>query len=487
MRGLRLSLRAVFYLQIICFQLVILHVVPQAPYPPLCSSEQNCANVDNLPSRLARSRVNERQNSTTDGGGCNKNCKIAIGVSVPVVFIAIILLLVWIYYKRRPYYTRSFRNVSRNRILTERVHALSKKFGPVAAAEFSFAKLSKATNSFADENMIGDGGFGAVYLGVLKAGHKVAVKRLYHDNFKRIEHFYNEIRILSSLDHPNLVKLYGFCCQDQRDLLLVFEYASNGTVFDQLHDPERPPMPWSTRLNIARETAEALCYLHNSVSPPIYHRDVKTSNILLDDKLHVKLADFGLSRMVPLEASHVSTVPQGSPGYLDPDYHHCYQLTNKSDVYSFGVVLVELVSAKLAVDMSRDRREINLSSMALMKIGCGMWQDLVDPRLEMSENSQVERTVKQVLELSFLCLNEDKDSRPTIDYVVDVLRRLCKESGFDSHYDNSFLSTLDARHPLSVEDEGRQSIDFKSSSRSRNLIDFSLSSTDELNSQSSLL
>eukprot|EP00250_Pteridium_aquilinum_P022314 c25349_g2_i3 orf=182-2350(-) len=395
--------------------------------------------------------------------------KIAIGAAV-VTIVFCMMLLFYFYHRKRGYLTKSLlslssnRSSSKNSLVTQRAYMLSKKFGPVATREFSFATLSKATKSFAAENMIGDGGFGAVYLGILRDGCKVAIKRLYHDNFRRMDHFYNEIKILSSIDHPNLVKLYGFCCEDSRDLLLVFEYASNGTVFDQLHDDTKPAMPWKTRLNIARETAEALAYLHSSVTPPIYHRDVKTTNILLDDDLGVKLADFGLSRFIPLEASHVSTAPQGTPGYLDPDYHQCYQLTDKSDVYSFGVVLVELVSAKLAVDMSRDRREINLSSLALMKIGCGAWEDLVDPNLGIKENPDVEMMVKRVLEMAFMCLNAEKDNRPTMKSVAESLATLCNEFGCGSGSDNNAFSFRMDMNVLSPVHETSHLIKTKSNS-----------------------
>ncbi|KAI5076588.1 hypothetical protein GOP47_0008653 [Adiantum capillus-veneris] len=425
-------------------------------------------------------------NSVCSSFSCNTPAIIATGVSAAVLAtVAFILLLLLVYHRKKAYSTKSFTIPSSNRLLTQRAYMLSKKFGPVATKEFTFESLSKATKSFADENMIGDGGFGAVYLGILKDGREVAIKRLYHDNFKRMDHFYNEIKILSNLDHPNLVKLYGFCCQDSNDLLLVFEYAANGTVSDQLHDEKKPAMPWKTRLRIARETSEALFYLHNSVKPPIYHRDVKTTNILLDENLHVKLADFGLSRLVPLEATHVSTAPQGTPGYLDPDYHQCYQLTDKSDVYSFGVVLVELVSAKLAVDMSRDRREINLSSLAMMKIGCGMWEDLVDPRLEMKKNPEVEMMAKRVIELAFMCLHAEKDSRPTMEYVADTLSKLYQQFGYGDQHGNTFSFKVDIS-PTSSMDETKYLMRGKSASKSKRAANLTPTSSDWSSSNTSL-
>eukprot|EP00250_Pteridium_aquilinum_P022343 c25356_g2_i2 orf=586-1632(+) len=305
---------------------------------------------------------------------------------------------------------------------------LSRKQDPISAKEFSYQELLHATDSFADKHMLGDGGFGSVYKGVLEDGSRVAIKRLHQDNYRRMEHFYNEIKVLSRLSHPNLVKLYGFCCEDERELLLVFEYARQGTVSDQLHNTLQSPMSWKRRLDIACETAGALSYLHNSANPPIYHRDVKTANILLDEEYHAKLADFGLSKLVPLKASHVSTAPQGTPGYLDPEYHECYQLTDKSDVYSLGVVLMELISGKLAVDMSREKGEINLSTLAVMKIKCGLSEQLVDPTLRMRENTSVEKSIKRVIELAFQCLQADKDERPAMSFVAETLTKIRSET-----------------------------------------------------------
>ncbi|KAH7421239.1 hypothetical protein KP509_13G047500 [Ceratopteris richardii] len=294
--------------------------------------------------------------------------------------------------------------------------------------EMPYTQLVHATDSFADKNVLGNGGFGDVYRGVLENGCRVAIKRLHHDNSRRLEHFYNEMKVLSDLEHPNLVRLFGFCaCEDKRELLLVFEYASQGTVSDHLHGVLGPPLSWNLRLNIACETAGALSYLHHSIEPPIYHRDVKTANILLDDEFHAKLADFGLSKLVPPSSTHVSTGPQGTPGYLDPEYHQCYQLTEKSDVYSFGVVLMELLSGQLAVDLSRGRGVVNLSTLAMMKIQCGQLDELIDPSLEMKKDPRVENSIKKVAELAFQCLHEFRDDRPSMKSVAETLVDIQRE------------------------------------------------------------
>jgi serine/threonine protein kinase len=303
----------------------------------------------------------------------------------------------------------------------------------------------------------------------------VAVKRLYSNSYRRVEQFVNEAAILSRLRHPNLVMFYGCTSKCSRELLLVYEFVANGTVADHLHGhraPERA-LPWSLRLNIAVESAAALTYLH-AIEPPIVHRDVKTTNILLDVDFHVKVADFGLSRLFPMDVTHVSTAPQGTPGYascvtslitsftynlysvhrqftvypkiaffisppnncalahgryVDPEYHQCYQLTDKSDVYSFGVVLVELISSKTAVDITRHRNEINLAGMAINKIQKCHLEELVDLELGYESDPAIKKMMTMVAELAFRCLQQNGEMRPPIKEVLEVLMDIQGEYG----------------------------------------------------------
>jgi serine/threonine protein kinase len=267
--------------------------------------------------------------------------------------------------------------------------------------------------------------------GTLRDGSVVAVKRLYKNSYKSVEQFQNEVEILSRLRHRNLVTLYGCTSpRSSQDLLLVYEFVPNGTLADHLHGARAsgsaPPLPWPVRLGIAVETASALHYLHAVEPRQVVHRDVKTNNILLDEAFHVKVADFGLSRLFPAHATHVSTAPQGTPGYVDPMYHLCYQLTDKSDVYSFGVVLVELISSKPAVDMSRAGPDVNLANLAVHMIQCYEIDRLVDPRLGYGTSAETKRTVDIVAEVAFRCLQPEQDVRPPISEVLDTLREARK-------------------------------------------------------------
>ncbi|CAJ2651477.1 unnamed protein product [Trifolium pratense] len=288
---------------------------------------------------------------------------------------------------------------------------------------FTYEELEEATDNFHTTKEIGEGGFGTVYKGELKDGRVVAVKRHYESNFKRVEQFMNEVKILAHLRHKNLVTLFGCTSRSSRELLLVYEYIPNGTVADHLHGKRSSSamITWPLRLNIAVETAEALAYLHKK---DVIHRDVKSNNILLDEKFHVKVADFGLSRLFPTDVTHVSTAPQGTPGYVDPEYYQCYQLTDKSDVYSFGVLLVELISSLQAVDITRHRNDVNLANMAVNKIQSQELNELVDPELGYEKDDSVRRMTTAVAELAFRCLQQQKDMRPSMDEVLEILNAI---------------------------------------------------------------
>ncbi|KAJ8773061.1 hypothetical protein K2173_028238 [Erythroxylum novogranatense] len=365
-----------------------------------------------------------RPSSCNDDRGSRWRQKVGIGVGVAFGGGILMCIFFFIYQRRNPKkYGPSFsiyRNLTSDASSKAEIEKGVSYFG---VRLFTYAELKKATSNFDSSKELGDGGFGKVYYGKLRDGRTVAVKRLYENNRKRVQQFMNEVEILTHLRHRHLVSLYGCTSRRSRELLLVYEYIPNGTVADHLHGDRVKPgaVPWSIRMNIAVETASALKYLHAS---NIIHRDVKTNNILLDNNFCVKVADFGLSRLFPIDVTHVSTAPQGTPGYVDPEYHQCYQLTEKSDVYSFGVVLIELISSMPAVDITRHQHEIKLANLAINRIQSNSLHELVDPNLGYESDYAISKMMTAVAELAFQCLQNEKDKRPCMEEVLKILKHI---------------------------------------------------------------
>ncbi|KAK9699504.1 hypothetical protein RND81_08G177900 [Saponaria officinalis] len=228
---------------------------------------------------------------------------------------------------------------------------------------FTFRELAAVTRNFRADYLLGEGGFGRVYRGRLESACQVvAIKQLDHNGFQGNREFLVEVLMLSLLHHPNLVNLIGYCADgDQR--LLVYEYMPLGSLEDHLHDlpPDKRRLDWTTRMKIAAGAAKGLEYLHDKANPPVIYRDLKCSNILLDEMYNPKLSDFGLAKLGPIgDKTHVSTRVMGTYGYCAPEYAMTGQLTIKSDVYSFGVVLLEIVTGRKAIDHSKTNGEHNL-------------------------------------------------------------------------------------------------------------------------------
>ncbi|KAJ6344609.1 hypothetical protein OIU76_006182 [Salix suchowensis] len=288
---------------------------------------------------------------------------------------------------------------------------------------YPYKEIEKATNSFSEKQRIGTGAYGTVYAGKLSSDSWVAIKRIKHRDVDSIDQVFNEIKLISSVSHPNLVRLLG-CSIENDEQILVYEFMPNGTLCQHLQRVRGDGLCWPVRLAIATETAKAIAHLHSAVDPPIYHRDIKSSNILLDFDFKSKVADFGLSRHGMTDISHISTVPQGTPGYLDPQYHQDFHLSDKTDVYSFGVVLVEIITAKKVLDFSRPQDEVNLASLAIDRIGRGRLDEIIDPFLDLHSDAWTFSSVHKVAELAFRCLAFLKDTRPSMMEVAAELEQI---------------------------------------------------------------
>ncbi|XVE72780.1 hypothetical protein DITRI_Ditri11bG0066000 [Diplodiscus trichospermus] len=292
----------------------------------------------------------------------------------------------------------------------------------IAAQTFTFRELATATKNFRQECLIGEGGFGRVYKGKLdKTGQVVAVKQLDRNGLQGNREFLVEVLMLSLLHHPNLVNLTGYCADgDQR--LLVYEYMPLGSVEDHLLDlsPEQKPLDWYARMKIALGAAKGLEYLHDKANPPVIYRDLKSSNILLDEELNAKLSDFGLAKLGPIgDKTHVSSRVMGTYGYCAPEYQRTGQLTLKSDVYSFGVVLLELITGRRVIDTLRPNKEQNLVAWAQPFFkDPSSFPQLADPLLK---GDFPIRGLQQAVAIAAMCLQEEATVRPLISDVVTAL------------------------------------------------------------------
>ncbi|KAL4576300.1 hypothetical protein LXL04_012392 [Taraxacum kok-saghyz] len=305
------------------------------------------------------------------------------------------------------------------RLAREREEILNAGSGKTAKV-FTGKEIKKATNNFSKDRLLGAGGFGEVYKGILQDSTIVAVKCAKLGNTKGTDQVLNEVRILCQVNHRGLVRLLG-CCVELEQPLLVYEYIPNGTLLEHLKGQYNADLTWAHRLNIARDTAEGLAYLHFSAVPPIYHRDVKSSNILLDSKMNAKVADFGLSRLAEADLSHVTTCAQGTLGYLDPEYYRNYQLTDKSDVYSFGVVLLELLTSQKAIDFNRPPDDVNLAIYVKRVVEEERMLDAVDPNLKNGASKLELETMKALGFLAVSCLEERRQDRPSMKEVTEEI------------------------------------------------------------------
>ncbi|GMY37740.1 probable LRR receptor-like serine/threonine-protein kinase At1g07650 isoform X2 [Fagus crenata] len=284
---------------------------------------------------------------------------------------------------------------------------------------FTFKQIKAATNNFDVANKLGEGGFGSVYKGTLLDGTIIAVKQLSSKSKQGNREFVNEIGMISGLQHPNLVRLYG-CCIERNQLLLVYEYMENNSLAHALFGSEegRLKLDWPTRKKICVGIARGLVFLHEESPLKIVHRDIKTTNILLDRDLNPKISDFGLAKLDEEENTHISTRIAGTIGYMAPEYALWGYLTYKADVYSFGIVALEIVAGKNSMKFQPDQNFVCLLDWALVSQQKGNLMDVVDPKLG-SDFSKEEAL--RMVKVALLCTNPSPTLRPTMSAVVSML------------------------------------------------------------------
>ncbi|KZV18638.1 hypothetical protein F511_03532 [Dorcoceras hygrometricum] len=283
---------------------------------------------------------------------------------------------------------------------------------------FTYEELVEATNGFSDQNLLGEGGFGCVYKGQLADGREVAVKQLKIDGRQGEREFKSEVEIISRIHHRHLVSLVGYCISEDRRLL-VYEYVPNNTLHFHLRGRGRPAMSWATRVKIAVGAARGIAYLHEDCHPRIIHRDIKSSNILLDENFEARVSDFGLAKLAMDANSHITTRVMGTFGYMAPEYASSGKLTEKSDVYSFGVVLLELISGRKPVDTSQPVGEESLVEWARPLLSHALetqeFEGLVDPRLK---DNYVDREMFRMIEAAAACVRHSAAKRPKMGQIV---------------------------------------------------------------------
>ncbi|XLU47041.1 hypothetical protein S245_041855, partial [Arachis hypogaea] len=336
---------------------------------------------------------------------------------------------------------------------------------------FSVSELKSATKNFSRSVMLGEGGFGCVYKGLIKSADdpsrkiEVAVKQLGKRGIQGHREWVTEVNVLGIVEHPNLVKLVGYCAEDDErgiQRLLVYEYMPKRSVEHHLSPRSETPLPWSMRLKIAQDAARGLTYLHEEMDFQIIFRDFKSSNILLDEEWNAKLSDFGLARLGPSDGlTHVSTAVVGTMGYAAPEYVQTGRLTSKSDVWSYGVFLYELITGRRPIDRNRPKAEQNLLEWIRPYLSDSRkFQIILDPRLERKHllNSAV-----RLARVANRCLVRNPKNRPKMSEVLEMLNRI-----MDSYVNAnpqaplSFVESIEASHDTEINKKKRFIMDTKS-------------------------
>ncbi|XP_010417636.1 PREDICTED: wall-associated receptor kinase-like 10 [Camelina sativa] len=353
----------------------------------------------------------------------NRPLAIGIGTSFgSLIFVGGIYLL-YKFIRRQRRLNRKKKFFKRNGGLLLQQQLISTEGNVDNTRVFNSKELEKATENFSLNRILGEGGQGTVYKGMLADGRIVAVKKSKVVDEDKLEEFINEVVILSQINHRNIVKLLG-CCLETDVPILVYEFIPNGNLFEHLHDDsdDYTMTTWEVRLRIALDIAGALSYLHSAASSPIYHRDIKSTNIMLDEKYRAKVSDFGTSRTVTVDHTHLTTVVSGTVGYMDPEYFQSSQFTDKSDVYSFGVVLAELITGEKSISFMRSQANRTLSTYFTLAVKENKLSDIIDARIK--DGCKINQVIAAA-KIATKCLNMKGRKRPSMREVSMELEKIC--------------------------------------------------------------
>ncbi|KAK8478054.1 hypothetical protein V6N11_074067 [Hibiscus sabdariffa] len=423
---------------------------PPPPPPPQVSTSPPTVNASG-PS------VPESSESDSTNGGIGVGGTVAIGVAVGIIMLGLVGLSVWwcLRKQRKKSHTRlnggyvmpsplgssprsdsSYTKTQSSAPLIGSSAGTGSDFvhSPRVMAEpgglgnskslFSYEELTEATNGFSNQNLLGEGGFGAVYKGCLPDGREVAVKQLKIGGGQGEREFKAEIAIISRIHHRHLVSLVGYCISDNRRLL-VYDYVPNNNLYFHLHGERMPVLDWAKRVKIAAGAARGIAYLHEDCNPRIVHRDIKSSNILLDNNFEARVSDFGLAKLALDANTHVTTRVMGTFGYMAPEYASSGKLTEKSDVFSFGVVLLELITGRKPVDASQPLGDESLVEWARPLLSHALdseeFKGLADPKLG---GDYVESEMFRMIEAATACVRHSAAKRPRMGQVVRAFESL---------------------------------------------------------------
>ncbi|URD74833.1 STYKc [Musa troglodytarum] len=284
---------------------------------------------------------------------------------------------------------------------------------------YTLRELEVATGMFSDENVIGEGGYGIVYHGVLEDGTQIAVKNLLNNRGQAEKEFKVEVEAIGRVRHKNLVRLLGYCAEGEHRML-VYEYIDNGNLEQWLHGDVGPssPLTWEIRMNIIIGTAKGLLYLHEGLEPKVVHRDIKSSNILLDKQWTPKVSDFGLAKLLGSGRTYVTTRVMGTFGYVAPEYASTGMLNESSDIYSFGILIMEIISGRSPVDYSRPAGEVNLVDWLKTMVSNRNSEGVLDPKIPEKPSS---RALKRTLLVALRCVDPDSRKRPKMGHIIHML------------------------------------------------------------------